>query len=390
MNKNFMNIENTVNVYDFGADGTGVADSSEAFALAVLKAKNDKKTLYIPQGRFRIEHTIRIPSDFYIYAEPNARIYLGGERKKQKGDFLLTNDDHENGNVNIHIEGGIWDGNNKGAGNAKPDIFDKNGYSGTVLNFCSVKGLCLKDMVVANSVTYNIRMAKLENFYIDNIAFLSDVPGHNQDGLHFNGEVRHGIARNIRALSYGQTNDDLIAINADDSMERVENLGMVRGAVEDIVFENLYAENCHTIIRLLSVYSPIRNLTFRNVYGGYRCYAINLDGARYCRTPLFSEDEYPAGCGIIENVKIENMVCYPTSESGTPAVFFESLADNFVINNFSIISQSEASPNVTALHAANITETEITADVEKIVFTDKKQSQNTQNFSYLSVNHIKH
>lgn len=50
MNKNFMNIENTVNVYDFGADGTGVADSSEAFALAVLKAKNDKKTLYIPRG----------------------------------------------------------------------------------------------------------------------------------------------------------------------------------------------------------------------------------------------------------------------------------------------------------------------------------------------------
>lgn len=80
----------------------------------------------------------------------------------------------------------------------------------------------------------------------------------------------------------------------------------------------------------------------------------------------------------------------PYLESGTPAVFFESLADNFVINNFSIISQSEVSPNVTALHAANITETEITADNEKIVFTDKKQSQNIQNFSYLSVNHMKH
>ena len=76
----------------------------------------------------------------------------------------------------------------------------------------------------------------------------------------------------------------------------------------------------------------------RNVYGGYRGYAVNADAARYCRTPLFDDKNEPSGVGNIENVVIDNITCY--SESLGPAVIVESLCNNFQIKNFRYLSDS--------------------------------------------------
>lgn len=375
-----------VNLRDLGADGCGKNDCSAAFVRAIAAAHAAGKTLYIPTGVYLVAETLRLPSDFRLYAEPTARIVFEGERRKHRGEYLLTNDNPEGGNRNISITGGVWDGNNSGPGNAKPDIFDKDGYSGTVLNFAGVTGLYLSDMVLANSVTYNIRMARVENFTIENIDFVSDRFGCNQDGLHFNGEVRHGTVKNIRALSLGQTNDDLIALNADDSMERVENFGMVRGAIEDIVFENLFAEDCHTIIRMLSVTAPIRNITLRNIYGGYRCYAVNLDGARYCRTPLFGEAEFPDGVGVIENVTVENMTCRPTKSGDGPAVCLESVAENLTFRSFRFLGSAEHGP---ALYARNLVDTELIFDGNTELLKTKSDRAEIKDFSDLTVRRIR-
>ena len=117
--------------------------------------------------------------------------------------------------------------------------------------------------------------------------------------------------KNIRALTRGQTNDDMIALNADDCVQRVENFDLSRAAIEDITFENIYAENCYTVVRVLSVTAPIKNIIIKNVYAGYRNYVINADGARYCRTPLFNEKDYPSGVGCISNFVMENVVVHP-------------------------------------------------------------------------------
>lgn len=371
-----------INVCAFGADNSGICDSSDAFARAVDAAKKQQKTLYVPTGMYTVSKTIRIPSDFRLYADPTALIRLDGNRKKRRGDFLLSNDDPEHGNVNIHITGGVWDGNNQGIGNAKPDIFNKNGYSGAVLNFVGVKGLHLSDFTVANSVTYYIRMARLENFIIKNISFVSDEFGHNQDGLHFGGAVRHGVVRNIRALSCGQTNDDLIALNADDSIERVENLDLVRDGIEDLLIENLFAENCHTIIRLLSVTAPIRNIVIRNVYGGYRGYAINLDAARYCKTPLFKEEDIPNGCGVIENVCIEHMICRPMTDTGRPAVCMESCVEDFSIRDFKLLNDEYTVP---ALVAKNLVSSELITDADSVILNKKSDKAEIALFRELIV-----
>lgn len=370
------------NALESGVIADGVTDVSAAFQNAINTAKEMGLPLYIPTGVYKVSENLKVPSDFNIVASMCAKIVLDGERKKHIGDFLLTNDDTENGNKNISITGGIWDGNNTGTGNKKPDIFDKNGYSGAVLNFCNVKGLHLSDMVVANSVTYNIRMAKIDGFTIENISFVSDNFGKNQDGLHFNGEVRHGKVKNVRALSYGQTNDDLIALNADDSMERVENFGMVRGDIEDVEFEDLFAENCHTVIRILSTAAAIRNIRIKNVYAGYRCFAINADGARYCRTPLFKEEEYPMGCGKIENFVIENMTCFPTSDMENPALCIESLCDGFEIRNFRFDGKGK-----NALQVRNVVETVVTADGKESVIDGKDKTFILESFENLKIQH---
>ena len=373
---------NGINVLAFGADASGMTDSLAAFERAVHAAHEKRLPVFIPTGLYILESTLFLPSDTAVFAERTARIKLGGACRKARGDFLLSNADTAHENKNISVSGGVWDGNNTAEANAKPDLFDKNGYSGAVLNFSGVENLTLSDLVIANSVTYNIRMTRIENFVIENIDFVSDTFGQNQDGLHFGGEVRHGRVKNIRALSHGQTNDDLIALNADDSVERVENLDLVRGTIEDIVFEDLFAEDCHTILRFLSVTAPIRNITIRNVYGGYRCYAINLDGARYCRTPLFAEQEYPDGIGKIENVLIENMTCRETGTARCPAICLETGTKNFRLKNFRLVRSESLAP---ALAAKNLVRTRIEADGDARVLKNKDEHAEIRNFRDLAV-----
>ena len=162
----------------------------------------------------------------------------------------------------------------------------------------------------------------------------------------------------------------------------MENLDLVRGAIENITFENLFAENCHTVLRFLSVTAPIKNITIRNVYGGYRCYALNLDGARYCRTPLFAEADFPNGIGVIENVLIENMLCRATGTGGNPAVCLESGAKNFRLKDFRLTRENSDAP---ALIAKNLVRTSVTADGAVHTLENKSDRLALADFTDLAV-----
>ena len=380
-------------VLEFGAFGDGIHDDFGAFQAALDSGATD---VIIPQGIYMISGTLKVGSNTNIIADRGAKIVMKSLSRRARNEFLLTNSDTEKGNTNIKIVGGIWDGNNTAAENAKPDLFDKNGYSGAMLNFVNVDSLELSDMVLSNSVTFYVRLCKVHNFKIENIDFTSDFFGANQDGLHFGGDVRHGTVKNIRALTYGQTNDDMIALNADDCIERVENLDLCRDTIEDIVFENIFTENCHTIIRMLSVNAEIKNLKFKNVYGGFRCNAINADAARYCKTPLFSESEYPLGVGKISNVHFENFTCYPVTSlpegfGGTnfvpgTALMFESYMDNFQITNFKYICDKETAESCPALSAKNLCGEKILADGKEYLLKEKSDTVTIADFHDLLIN----
>ena len=374
-------------ILEFGAFGDGIHDDYGAFQAALDSGAD---TVTVPQGIFLISQTLKVGSDTAIVADRNARIVMKSLRRRCRGEFLLSNSDSEKGNSGIKIVGGIWDGNNAAPENAKPDLFDKQGYSGALLNFVNVDGLELRDMVLSNSVTYYVRLCRVHHFVIENIDFDGDHFGVNQDGLHFGGDVKHGRVRNIRALSYGQTNDDMIALNADDSVERVENLDLCRDTIEDISIENIFTENCHTIIRMLSVTAEIKNIRFKNIYGGFRCYAINADGARYCRTPLFREEEYPDGVGRISNVTFEGFTCYPvlslpdgfggTKCNPPTALALESNMDNFRISGFRYLCDGEVSERIPAVKARNLCGERITADGREYWLEGKSDIAVIENF----------
>lgn len=380
-----------ISVRDFGAYGDGINDDYAAFQAALDSGENQ---VIIPQGIYCISKTLKVHSDTSIIACKTAKIVMVSTERRKRNEFLLSNSDTENGNKNIKITGGIWDGNNQEPYHAKPDLFDKNGYSGAMLNFVNVDGLELRDMVLANSVTFYVRTSKLHNFIIEDISFVSDKRGANQDGFHFGGDVKHGRVKNIRALSYGQTTDDMIALNADDSIERVENLDLCRDAIEDITFENIYAENCLTVIRMLSVTAPIRNIRFKNIYGGFHGNAINADAARYCRTPLFKEEDYPNGVGEIRDIYIENFTCVPSekyTEEGTRlfptvALRIESRLYNFNISGFRYIADRETCEICPAVVAKNLVGQKICVDGKEYILSQKEDILNIPSFETLSAN----
>ena len=381
-----------VSVVDFGAFGDGFHDDYNAIQSALHSGARE---VQIPIGTYNISNTLTVPSNVRVVADKCAHLLLRGNKRKQRGDFLLSNDNTVDGNENIEIIGGIWDGCCMDIENDKPDLFDVNGYSGAVINFCGVKGLKIVDVSVKNSTTFFIRISRVQDFLIENIDFSSDEFAYNQDGIHFGGNVKRGLVRNIRALTRGQTNDDMIALNADDCVERVENFDLSRDVIEDVTFENIYAESCYTVIRLLSVTAPIRNITIKNVYAGYRKYVINADAARYCKTPLFKETEYPIGVGCISNFHIENVVVHPVSESvanknvaavsviPTYAIRLESLCENFVVKDFRLTNSNS---DLHAFLATNVTDTEIVADEDKYQLKNKQEKVLLKNFNQLTVN----
>lgn len=372
-----------INVKALGAAGDGIADDTCFFE----KALKEYSKIIIPSGVYKITKTLKVQSNTFIEASPAARVFLDGETPKKRGDFLLANSDELSGNENITLSGGVWDGNNTGKCNVKADLFDKNGFSGTVINFCNVKNLEISNVVVANSSAYNIRLSKVDGFICSNISFLSDEARLNQDGIHLGGFVTNGKIKDVFALSCGQTNDDLIALNADDSVERVENLDIFRGEISNIEIENIFAQDCHTLIRMLSVTAPIRNIKIKNAVGGCRVNAINMDCARGCRVPLFEDEEFPNGAGVIENVEIDGLKVWLTEQAwdATALIKAQSNMNAFKIKNFKRELSLDKKPEYNTIEINKIAKTNVTADGAAFLIdgvNDKKVIQNFENIEF--------
>jgi hypothetical protein len=166
------------------------------------------------------------------------------------------------------------------------------------------------------------------------------------------------LIENITALTRGQTTDDMIALNADDSLERLENRDLLRGPIENLTFRNIYAEDCLTGIRMLSITAPIRNIRFENIRFGCQAYAINMDAARYCRTPLFKSEDYPSGVGAISNIVIDGMEVWKSGNSvydELPLICNETNTENVIVRNFRRNMELDQKPSVPVIRTRNTT-----------------------------------
>ncbi|MGY5350916.1 glycosyl hydrolase family 28-related protein, partial [Bacillus subtilis] len=100
-------IKRTVNVDDFGADPTGVNDSTEAFQRAIGTGKvrvNLSAGTYIVKG-------VKLPSWTYMVGQGIGVTTLKLHEDTPASEWVVTNEDHDGGNRNITVEGMTLDWN---------------------------------------------------------------------------------------------------------------------------------------------------------------------------------------------------------------------------------------------------------------------------------------
>lgn len=260
-----------------GLVGDGIHDDGEAIQRLLDRGQ---PVVYIPA-----------PHRYYLISKPLV-IHSGQELRLDKSTeirlapgsscIMLTNDNHMDGNNDIVVSGGIWNMQNQlqepNPFVTRPDIFawekpkpySPDVYVGIMMRFINIKNFTFTSITFRDPVTFCIQLAKVENFTIRDIYFdfqhYNPLP-HNMDGVHMDGGCKFGRITNL----HGRTYDDLIAINADD-----DDMSPFMGPIENITIDGIYAEDCHSAVRLLSKGSVIRNISISNVYGSYYQYCIGF------------------------------------------------------------------------------------------------------------------
>jgi hypothetical protein len=291
MNLSVSSTPGAISVRDTGARGDGIADDSGAIQRALDEAH---RIVSSPPGVYILGDTLRIGSGKTILAHADAVLRLADGAGRDANSFLLTNSDHASGNEYIEVQGGIWDGNNEG--NSRGKDGDADAYTGVALNFVNLQHLRLTNMMIRNPDSFSIRIGETRHFAVENVLFDHSVSRPNQDGVHVGGFCEDGTIRNLRALTPDTTNDDMVALNADDDVERNLNLGMKRGPIRNVHVEGLTGDSVYTFVRLLSETQRIENIRIRDISGGCRWHVINMKNWRF-----------PSGSGDIRNVNISHV-----------------------------------------------------------------------------------
>lgn len=176
--------------------------------------------------------------------------------------------DPEDACHDFEIEGGIWNYNNM---HQRENLiygnrFDATHYLGHLMFFYNVRHFRLSNMTFKDPANYAVMIDRASYFTVENIVFDfndGNPIASNMDGIHLDGNCHYGVIRNLQGACY----DDLVALNAHEGSS---------GDITNIEIDGLFAENCHSAVRLLAVDEQIRNVTVSNVFGTYYQYCIGL------------------------------------------------------------------------------------------------------------------
>jgi polygalacturonase len=252
--------------------GDGIHDDTKA-----LQALLDTRAAYIKFPLPKVCYFISKPLKIYSGQELSLDRYCHIKLMPMSNCVMLQNADPENGDNNITVTGGIWDLNNLEqeknplhfSGNPNlMEVFWKPGYyNGTVISFWNVKNLKIAHLTIKDPVTFSIMINVIEYFTVEDITFdfnYGNPWAVNMDGVHLCGNCHFGVIRNLKGSCF----DDMVAINADE--------GEVPGPVTDIQVDGLFADDCHSAVRLLSANYPVERVSISNVYGTYYQYCIGI------------------------------------------------------------------------------------------------------------------
>lgn len=250
--------------------GDGLHDDT-AGLQAALDSGASVVRLPRPPACYVISRTLVMRSGQTLLADRNAVIRLADHAHAH----MLTNADHATRSRGIAVRGGIWDGNNA----HQTCEYHENGYQwrvpydparylGVLMQFNNVEDLHISGLTLKDPEAFGIQVGNLRRFTIEDLTFDYNLLKLNMDGVHLHGNCHEGRIANLK----GTTNDDLVALNADDGWM----YEMSRGPITDIQVDGIWSDHGYTAVRMLSGGSPIRRVRVANIFGSFRYYICTL------------------------------------------------------------------------------------------------------------------
>ena len=273
--------------------GDGIHDDTAAIQ-EMIDSGVCEVSLPAPKVCYLISKPLVIPSNFKLKLPRYAEIKLADgsdcfmlesktvyKPEKRSRDFLtsfhkirlwryydLLSPEREDACCNFEIEGGIWNFNNK---NQRPNpLWTRecvdDSYIGHVMFFYNVRNFKISNLTIKDPANYGVVIDIGSYFTVENIVFdfnFGNPIAVNMDGIHLNGNCHYGVIRNLKGACY----DDLIALNA------YEGSG---GDITNIEIDGIFAENCHSAVRFLTVQQQVKHITISNVFGTYYQYCIGF------------------------------------------------------------------------------------------------------------------
>lgn len=279
-------------------DFPGVLGNGENDDTAGLQALLDTgaATIHLPKPpkHYLISKTLRIHTGQNLVLDRTAVIRLADHAHVH----MLTNADHEEGNECIAVTGGIWDGNNAHQtceyhqnGGKWQVPYDPSRYLGVLMQFNRVTDLRVAHVTFKDPETFGLQVGNLRRFTIEDITFDYNLLRANMDGVHLHGNCHQGCIVNLK----GTTNDDLVALNADDG----SMFEMSRGPITDILVDGIWSEDGYTAVRLLSAGSPIRRIKLANIFGTYRYNVVSFTNHKV----------HPGEPSTFDDISIQGVFC---------------------------------------------------------------------------------
>jgi len=217
---------------------------------------------------------------------------------------MLINRNWKTGDRRVAVTGGVWDlDNTRQSPNPHqgayckpprkielPKKFQRDFFRGEIFCFDKVEDLTIRGVTMMNPTTYSIQLTRTSYFVIDDVTFdfrTWNPIRLNMDGVHLDGGCHHGRISNLRGTCF----DDLVAINANNGI-----CAAYEGDITDIDVDGVYADYCHSAVRLLSTGTNVKRITIRNVHGNFYTYAVGF-------THYFSDRPR----GIFDDIVVENV-----------------------------------------------------------------------------------
>ncbi|NLF68857.1 MAG: hypothetical protein GX575_07360 [Candidatus Anammoximicrobium sp.] len=191
-----------------GVVGDGVHDDTLGLQT-LLDAGRSEVHFPSPPVRLLISKTLKMHSRQTLVVGRHTVIRL----KDGSDQVMITNADHDEGNEDVSVVGGIWDMNNLNQSlteyqktrNWRGRPYAPEYFIGVLMRFNNVKNLSLRGLTLKDPVTFGMQLGNLRQFTIEDITFDYNLKRSNMDGVHVHGNSRWGRIVNLK----GTTNDDL-------------------------------------------------------------------------------------------------------------------------------------------------------------------------------------